>query len=156
MRQIDQETVMREAYWSTIQPGDGDWGVLSEYVERLGFSDPSPNQVKAFYMVIDYSTFSTAQQWSFYDTPVRDDLYTMVHYDREATLLAMNEWAQSAGIELGEPKQKISNEIISAVGEAVANATGNNFTRDRLFFETVAKAAIEAYEKTIASRSATT
>lgn len=59
----------------------------------------------------DEPMLRTASDWlaalpTFSDRPVRDELYTMSHHDREATLAAMKAWAQTVGIDIGLPVEK--------------------------------------------------
>ena len=100
-----REQIMRETYWSTLTEDDHDYGDLSGHVERLGYGNPSSEQLKAFFMAVEYGTFCSALKWGFGDTSIGDELYEMVTDDREETLMAMSKWARSVGVDIGKPSK---------------------------------------------------
>ena len=100
MEAEQRQSLMRETYWGSL--GD-DVDEFGEYLEEMGLEEPTVDELKAFFMVVDYGTFCTALEWSFDDTPVRDRLYVMATDERTETLAAMTTWAKSVGLEIRLP-----------------------------------------------------
>ena len=91
MRQVDEDRVeeerlnaVREAFWSLTPPGHHDFDCLHDVLVASELAeDPTPSQVKAFFMMLPPDIVGSAISWGFGDTEVRERAYEFLRENKK-------------------------------------------------------------------------
>jgi hypothetical protein len=80
---------VRLAYWSEANTDDSAWTAMDGLLWECGIEKPTPQQLKAVFMMLDEREFCAGLEWGFHDTVVRDNLYSWLRDEKDKILEAV-------------------------------------------------------------------
>lgn len=97
MRQQEENKVedqrlnaVKEAFWGNTPQGHDDFDELYDVlVDSEIVKDPTPEQIKAFFMKLPADIIGSALSWGFSDTEVRESTYAFVQQNKQTVLEAV-------------------------------------------------------------------
>lgn len=81
---------VREAFWHNTPKGHHDLNQLHDVLVVSDIAEePTPEQIKAFFMILPADIIGSALSWGFSDTEVRERTYEFVEQNKQAVLRAI-------------------------------------------------------------------